>query len=134
MISSAAIASKESANLYGMKVLAHNIETSKQNYTSFVALNQSSMQVSDCDKASIIIKTNHEPAALYNALSVFAQRNLNLTKLQSRPIIGRAWHYLFYVDVEVGGNDKVFIDCVNDLKNLGREVQLLGSYASGNKT
>src|SRR4051812_28702203 len=98
-----------------MVVLAEEIETNKQNYTRFVVLEPTNTKVPNSNKTSLIIKTNHKPGALYTALGVFAKRSINLTKLQSRPIIGKAWHYIFYVDVEAGMDNPQLLESLEEL-------------------
>lgn len=129
----AAIASREAAELYGMAILAEGIETNKQNYTRFIALSTlATDRVAAPDKTSLVITTNHQAGALYHALGCFAKRSINLSKIQSRPIIGKAWHYIFYVDVHAGTQDKAYQDAVGELNELGCDVTLLGSYLNGN--
>jgi prephenate dehydratase len=129
----AAIASREAASLHGMAVLAEEIETNKQNYTRFVVLEPKNRPISRSNKTSLIIKTAHHPGALYKALGVFAQRSINLSWLQSRPIIGKAWHYIFYVDVDQGMGNKDMTEAIDELNQQGCEVKILGSYIAGNK-
>ncbi len=129
----AAIAGKEAAKLYELKIIASSIETNKQNFTRFVAISPRTSVIKDSNKTSMIIKTSHKPGALYNALGVFAKRSINLSKLQSRPIIGKAWHYLFYVDVEVGMIDDNLVEAINELATQGCEVKVLGSYLGSQK-
>lgn len=125
----AAIASRQAAELYGMEVLTESIETNKQNYTRFIVLSISAEDmVPTPDKTSLVIQTNHQPGALYNALGCFAKRSINLSKIQSRPIIGKAWHYIFYFDIHIGLQDTSYKEAVEELSKLGCEVTLLGSY------
>lgn len=130
---SAAIASAESSKLYEMEILANEIETNKQNYTRFVVLEPKTQKITGSNKTTLIIKTSHKPGALYKALGVFAKRSINLSKLQSRPIIGKPWHYMFYLDIECGFSDQRLIEALDELAVQGCEVKLLGSYKSGNK-
>jgi prephenate dehydratase len=126
--SKAAIGSKESAKLHNLSILASNIETNKQNYTRFVVLSKYEEYVELPDKTSLILETSHETGALYRALGSFAKRGINLTKLQSRPIIGRAWHYIFYTDAAVGFDKSEFKQAIADLKSQGCQVTIIGSY------
>lgn len=133
--SQVAIASKAAAELYGLKILAANIETHHQNYTRFVVISSSALEIQDANKTSIVLttKADTKPGALYKALGTFAKRNLNLTMLQSRPLVGRAWHYMFYVDVESSGTDEDFEDCLDELRGLGYQASILGSYKAEKK-
>lgn len=130
----AAIASKEAAALYDVPIIAKNIETNHQNYTRFVVLEKgNTKRLDDADKTSLVLKTHSDtqPGALYQALGIFAERNLNLTLLHSRPIIGKAWHYMFYVDIVDGVYDGRIDDAIVELKKSGYDIRRLGSYASG---
>jgi prephenate dehydratase len=127
----AAIASRQAAELHGMKILASSIETDTQNYTRFVVLSKQASVPGRPNKTSMIIRTTHAPGALYQALGCFATRGINLSKLQSRPIIGRAWNYNFYIDVAIGGEDPLYIDAINELLDQNCKVSVLGSYVAG---
>lgn len=128
----AAIASREAAKLYGMEVLAPSIETDSQNYTRFVALSkQTNFTEIPATKTSLIIRTTHTPGALYNALGCFATRGISLTKLQSRPVIGDAWKYIFYIDIAAGAQMPACEQALAELRTQGCQVTVLGSYQSG---
>jgi prephenate dehydratase len=129
----AAIGSTQAAELYGMEILAESIETNKQNYTRFIILSPKAEEVQGRNKTSLILKTSHKPGALYAALGAFAAPQINLSKLQSRPIIGKAWHYIFYVDVDADIDDLKLVEALGTLKAQGCEVKVLGSYVSAKK-
>ncbi len=125
-----AIAGKYAADRYELEVLASGVETNKQNYTRFMVLARGRIE-QECDKTSIILRTAHEPGALYRALGVFDRNEINLTKLESRPVMGRAWHYMFYLDFEAGVDDPRTVSAFDELRRLGDDKTVLGSYRSG---
>lgn len=121
-----AIASNLAAELSGLSVLQPNVENDPKNYTRFVVIAPEGKPPKDADKASLVLQTSHKPGALYKALSVFADAGINLTKLQSRPIAGKVWRYLFYIDVEAAGQPLHKI--IAKLKEQGCKANLLGEY------
>jgi prephenate dehydratase len=127
----AAIASQEAADLYGMEVLAHSIETDTQNYTRFVVLSKHATGKIRANKTSLMLQTDNSSGALYRALGCFAKRDINLTKLQSRPVVGSAWQYIFYIDVAVSSDDSAFGLAIEELAAQNCQTTLLGSYQSG---
>lgn len=127
-----AIASSQAARLHNLKILASDIETDKQNHTRFVVLShKSSVSEDRANKTSIVITANHTPGALYNVLGAFAKRDINLSKLESRPIIGRSWHYHFYLDFEAGLHEDRTQQALDELKEYTGELTVLGSYPKG---
>jgi prephenate dehydratase len=127
----AAIASRQAAELYGMRILAESIETDPQNYTRFVALSKRQNDSTSVNKTSLVLKTDNSAGALYRALGCFAKRGINLTKLQSRPVMGDAWKYIFYIDVAIGTSDPDYIAAFSELQAQKCTVTTLGSYQSG---
>lgn len=126
----AAIASTQAANLHSMQVIASNIETNQENFTRFIILTKQHTRVDGANKTSLILQTKDDTHAgiLYHALKAFADRQLNLTLLHSRPIIGKAWHYMFYIDVEAGIADQNLKQALLNLEEQHFNVKVLGSY------
>ncbi len=128
----AAIASAYAAKYRKMKIAQKNIENVNTNYTRFLVFQPGASPRQTPNKASLVLRTNHQPGALYQALSVFANEKLNLTKLHSRPIIGEIFKYQFYIDVDVAG--KPLRKAITELKKQGCEVIILGEYRQEQKT
>lgn len=124
----AAIASEIAAQDYGLAILRRNIETHHDNYTRFIALSPATAEPApSSDKTSITFETSDTPGSLHAALGVFAGRGINLTKLESRPIIGKAWQYMYYVDCAAQLDSTV----LDDLQRHATNIHVLGSYPSG---
>ncbi len=134
----AAICSKYAAELYGMKVLQEGIETNKHNFTRFLVVSDP-WKVDDLrnytriNKANIVFSLPHCEGSLSKVLSIFSFYNINLTKIQSLPIIGREWEYLFYVDVIF--NDYLrYKQSIDAVSPLTKALKILGEYAEGEST
>jgi prephenate dehydratase len=131
-----AIASKDCTSLYGLKIMQSGIESNHHNYTRFIVIkNRSHENISLIDpsksKTSIVLQLAERPGILHEALGSFASRQINLTKIESRPIVGKAWHYMFYVDFESSINSKSGKEALFELKKKGNKITILGTYEKG---
>jgi prephenate dehydratase len=126
----AAIASRRAAELYGLEVLAEQIQTYPDNSTRFGALSRNPESLGEPDKSSLVFGVGHVSGSLYRCLGAFAQRHLNLTKLESRPRPGRPWEYVFYADVEAPAHGPEMVEALTALSEHATFTRLLGSYTA----
>jgi len=124
----AAVASARAAEIYGMKTLAREIEDNPNNFTRFFILSQTDSPPSGNDKTSIVFSVKHRPGALYESLKELAVRNINLTKIESRPTRRKPWEYNFYLDFDGHRQDKISREALESLEKTSIFVKVLGSY------
>lgn len=125
----AAVAAPRAAQKYGLEVLVSSIQTDPANQTRFAAVSADPTPLGVGDKTSILFGTRNEPGALYRALGHLASRNLNLSKLESRPLGAEPWQYRFYVDVGASLQSDEMTDALEALKEEVTFLHVLGSYA-----
>jgi len=125
---SAAIASSRAAEVYDMAVLARGIETHAENYTRFLIIGSDENAPTSADKTSIAFIVDHRPGTLHGALKAFSENGINLTKIESRPQVGRPWEYIFFIDVEGHREDPGMRLALEELERNSRSVNILGSY------
>lgn len=125
---SAAIASRRAAEVYGLVVLASGIETHPKNYTRFLLIGSEDHAPTSRDKTSIAFIVDHRPGTLSSALKAFAENGINLTKIESRPRVGKPWEYVFFIDVEGHRGDPIMRQALKELIGSSRSVKILGSY------
>jgi prephenate dehydratase len=133
----AAIASRRAAELHGAVILQEHLEDDRENYTRFFLLAPSASQSQDlaasaatADKISLVFQLAHKPGALHHALEPFARCNINMMKIESRPVHGRPWQYRFYLDLQAAASDPEFTAALGELAQQAVELKVLGSYKS----
>ncbi|OJX38466.1 MAG: bifunctional chorismate mutase/prephenate dehydratase [Chloroflexi bacterium 44-23] len=124
----AAIASRWAAELYKMKILKEMIEDSLENFTRFQIISREEACPTENAKTSLVFSLQNEPGALFRAMAVFALRNIDLTKLESRPIIGKPWEYMFYIDFIGAQSELNAQHALANLSEFASSVRVLGSY------
>jgi len=134
----AAICHRDAARIYGMKVLQEGIETNKHNFTRFLVLAHPEKATAirsrgTINKASLVFTLPHEEGSLSAILSVLSFYKLNLTKIQSLPIIGQEWQYMFYIDLSFT-DEKRYRQALNAITPLTRELKQLGIYEDGRQS
>ncbi len=130
-VRAAAVASEDAAGIYGGQILKRNIEDHRQNFTRFFLLSRQARQSgkkAGSWKTSIVFSTPNAAGALFKAMACFALRDLNLTKIESRPLRARPWEYLFYVDVLGSQDDQALSRALENLKETTTFFKVLGSY------
>jgi len=125
---SAAIGTEAAAKRSRGVILRRNIEDEVNNVTRFFVIGKKEVGPSGKDKTSLVFSTKHIPGSLYRVLEVFAIRNINLTKIESRPEKRRRWSYVFYVDIEGHKIDPIVREALDSMKKRCIHVKVLGSY------
>lgn len=127
-----AIANAAAAGVYGLEVLKEGIETNPNNYTRFVVIQREDQAGSaPAQKASLVFSTPDRPGALLSCMERLSSRKLNLSKLESRPIHGKPWEYMFYLDVDIDGREEDFQKALEDISEYSDDIRVLGVYGRG---
>ncbi len=126
--SKAALGSERASEYYGMESLLSGVQDSDTNMTRFLCITSRNETAEDADKVSIMLVLNHEPGALYHAMGILAYNDINVVKLESRPIQGEPFHYCFYLDFAGNLNDPFVKTAMLKLKEHSIETRVLGCY------
>ncbi len=131
----AGIASADAADIYGGRILVRGVEDDAQNYTRFLLLVDAERSITPCDEAkrwktSIVFRIPNKPGSLFRALGAFAILEIDLSKIESRPVAGRPWEYAFYVDLIGRADDANVARALGNLGEMSEMLRVLGSYPS----
>lgn len=124
----AAIASRRAADIYDLEVLSPKIETNINNYTKFFTISNQKAEPAHKNKTSLVFAVRNMPGTLYSILGIFASRNINLTKLESRPSKSKPWEYVFYADLEGHIDSETYQEALMELSKKTTLAKILGSY------
>jgi prephenate dehydratase len=127
LIDAAGIAARKAAAEYGGRILLAGIEDDRQNFTRFLLIEKSKRTIPGANKTSLAFALKNVPGALFKALSVFALRDISLSKIESRPIRGRPWEYVFFADI-LRGDDEAARNALRHLAEVAEFVKVLGVY------
>ncbi|MCZ6635806.1 MAG: prephenate dehydratase [bacterium] len=127
----AAIASAQAAVDYDLEILKTGVENNHQNYTRFLIVTKTPVEPEDPAKISLVFAMKDVPGALFKSLSAFALRDINLLKIESRPLEGRPWEYAFYLDLEGHLGHEPCARAIEHLKEIATFVKILGAYPQG---
>lgn len=124
----AAICSEHAAEIYGLKILDRHINHNDNNSTRFIIVTNQKIFLKDANKISICFEVAHESGSLYHLLSHFIYNNLNMTKIESRPIEGKTWEYRFFVDFEGNMGQGAVKNAIRGLREESKSLKILGNY------
>jgi len=124
----AAVASRRAAEIYGLPVLRSSIEDNPENYTRFQIIARQPVEPGEDAKTSIVFSMSNQPGELYRVMSVFALRHIDLTKIESRPLVGKLWEYYFYIDFTGSTHDITVQHALANLEEFTTFYRVLGSY------
>ena len=124
-----AIASGETAKIYNLTILRENLADNQNNYTRFVIIGDK--RIKEGNKVSLIFSVRHIPGSLVKVLTPYAKYGMNLTKIESRPVTGKPWEYVFFVDLELNKGEDVLSSVLAEMKDRVNFIKVLGKYKKG---
>lgn len=124
----AAVCSAYAASVYGLSVLAEDINDEKNNSTRFIVITNQKVFLKDARKISICFEIPHEKCSLYHLLSHFVYNDLNMTKIESRPMEGKSWEYRFFIDFDGNLTEPGVKNAIRGLREESRNLRILGNY------
>jgi chorismate mutase/prephenate dehydratase len=119
------------AEIYGLSILADNINDLRENITRFWVISRSALPVAGNAKSSVIVTLDNRPGSLYSALGAFARKGINLTKIESRPSRKNPWEYIFFIDFQGNLADGHVQEALEEIRAHTRDMVILGSYPEG---
>lgn len=123
-----AIAGRQAAELYKLKIIAPAINSNSNNYTRFVIIAKTPEISADANKITLLVAVKHETGSLYKMLASFYHMGLNMLNLESRPIVGKTWEYFFYIDVTGNLSDPLVADVMDEVREKSTYCKILGNY------
>ena len=127
-VTQAAICSEHAAEIYGLKILDRKINYNDNNSTRFIIVTNQKIFLKDAKKISICFEVDHSSGSLYHLLAHFTYNNLNMTKIESRPVEGRTWEYRFFVDFDGNMGEGAVKNAIRGLREESRTLKILGNY------
>ncbi len=129
----ACLCSKLAAEIYGLKIIKEDAHDEKNNMTRFFVINHADAEPSGNDKTSIVVFPQEDrPGLLYDILGMFSKRNINLTRLESRPSKNKLGEYIFFIDIEGHRKDKLINEALQELEYRAKKIKVFGSYPKDN--
>ena len=124
----AAVAGKQAAEMYGLQILAANINYNSNNYTRFIVISNEAEQAPNANKITVVVAVKHEPGSLYRTLGHFYHSGLNMMNLESRPIEGKSWEYFFHIDLVGNLREERVRQALEQLSDSCAYCKILGNY------